>query len=420
MKKICLLLAIVLLLSGCGREPAITEPPTTTEPLDGTMATETLPVVPEYDGKLLIPFDPEREVYISLGNQDIDFYPVNDGPFVSFMILTRKHYSESEIKISIPMETSYEVLVEDYSEWYGQVPSGETGESLSLEQFMFMQDVDWRTLGQMKMATKPTDVQDPDESLEEILRFEEEMDKYRTTYDQLQASDIPEVCIYSVDILFTGLYEPQRVLRDEVVETVDIKIGDDYYTIDIGQWRFHTELPPELEYKQTGIKLSDSYSIRVMPYSDNAYLNGYALLPNAFAFTAQKDMTISGIRQYGAEVDLLGARISTSGNSMDYYWDMEQPIYVSAGEEVSIDVFVYDTRLKQYELNMLTYLMMDYEIGSQTFAMRSACCFTRMNDVWDTYFLAFEGYDIGEYYTCFYNPDWHGWWLDTLPDDWRK
>ena len=420
MKKVCLLLAIVMLLSGCGGEPAITEPPTTTDSIEGTVPTETLPVVTEYDGELLIPLDPEREVYISLANQDIDFYPVNDGPFVNFNILTKKHYSESEIKISIPMETSYEVLVEDYSEWYGQVPSAENGESLSLEQFMFMQDADWRTLGQMQMDTKPTDDQDPNEGLDAILRFEEEMDKYRTTYSQLQASDIPEIYIYGVDILITGLYDPQRVLHDEVVESVDIKIGDDHYTINIGQWRFHTELPAELEYKRIGIKPSDSYSIRVMPYSDNAYLNGYALIVNVFSFTADKDITISGIRQYGADVDLLGARISTSENSMDYYWDMEQPIYVSAGEEVSIDVFVYDSRLKQYELNMLTYLMMDYEIGSQTCAMRSACCFTRTNDVWDTYFLAFEGYDIGEYYTCFYNPEWHGWWLDTLPDDWRK
>lgn len=420
MKKICLLLAIVLLLSGCGKEPTITESPTITDPLEGTIPTDKLPVVLEYEGELLIPLDTEREVYISLANQDIDFYPVNDGPFVNFNILTKKHYSESEIKISIPMETSYEVLVEDYSEWYRQVPSDETGEALSLEQFMFMQDADWRILGQMQMNAKPADDQDPNESLDAILRFEEEMDKYRTTYSQLQASDIPEVYIYSVDILFTGLYDPQRVLHDEVVEIMDIEIGDEIYTINIGQWRFHTELPEELEYKRIGIKPSDSYSIRVMPYSDNAYLNGYALFANVFSFTADKDITITGIRQYGAEVDLLGARISTSGNSMDYYWDMEQPIYVSAGEEVSIDVFVYDNRLKQYELNMLTYLMLDYEIGSQTCAMRSACCFTRMNDVWDTYFLAFEGYDIGEYYTCFYNPEWHGWWLDTLPDDWRK
>ena len=124
-RLICLAAALCMILPGCtgtgtpGDDGTVNTDPVGTE--QGSTPDETLsPVaytrpefegistddwytVPAYTGTPLIEADPNRTVYISLQNQDCDFYPQVFYAGISFKILSTEHVSPSDIKVTLPM-----------------------------------------------------------------------------------------------------------------------------------------------------------------------------------------------------------------------------------------------------------------------------------------------------------------------------
>jgi len=193
MKKLfSLFLALLLLfLCGCTKEPIVnpTESNVATFGTTGSTPAVTIPTaalpettvsddtdidyhqeimskmheIPEYNTEPLIEHDPERQVYISLANQDCDFYPDYFFTGLMFWVITREHYDKSKISVKIPSQTSYTVHVEDMTkrafELDPKQPSGRDGiYGLTQWQGFSLLGANWQQLGQdalyRKIATK--------------------------------------------------------------------------------------------------------------------------------------------------------------------------------------------------------------------------------------------------------------------------
>ena len=466
-KWLALLLALVLTLgtlAGCANDPGQGSTPSTETTMEGTgtepgAPTETqlagtlpppteptlLQTVPEYTGTMLIEPDPDREVYISLANQDCDFYPDDYFTGVGMNIISKKMYDESEIGISIDMQTPYKVTVWDRTdECHQKMADSIAGDFFCNYHYLSLQGADWRELGQLALdeinsraeqakylAQEQHSVLDPEfQALQEIgQRYQETMEGYRRQFEAVPLEEIPSFYVYTVAIEFTDItvsVGAERELYDETVEELEVQLGDQRIPVRFGQWRFHTQKPEELTSNNPGVKKE------IFAYLDtreNPYHDGYLRLSSALQFTTLKDITITGVRTLGADIPIVGAlvrmgeqvnkdRISFSGVN-DFYWDLKMPIDVPAGPVVSVDLFFRDERFAQYETNSTVYVVMEYEMEGRACTMTIPCGLDRQNSIWDTYLMAFEGIDLGEYYTCFYNPQYAD-YVWTMPEEWRK
>jgi len=153
--------------------------------------------------------------------------------------------------------------------------------------------------------------------------------------------------------------------------------------------------------------------------SSSPYMSAYLCLDDTFTFNAEENLTITGIRQVGTQVDLLGAEVSVSGQA-SRFWEMDLPIEVEKGDRVEMDLYIKDDRFSEYEVCLCTYFIMDYQIRDKSYTMVMPCGMLRMHmEVWDTYLMAFEGIDIGEYYTCYLDPISHP-WINSMPQSWKE
>jgi len=433
LKKILCILLGMLILTGC----AVTAP---TEPTEGSTPGATSSEtylenvkaaanVIRYDAEPLIEYDPNREVYISMSNQDYVYYPGYTLNSNVAIIITREHYDIDEIQVNIPMQTEYRVRITDWTEacTVASYNSKQPGRGLQLYQYIAMQEVGWQEISEMQAyanAALGLMIQSKG-NMEEYRAYEtihkeytesyqNILAKYEEEYKNLPQKEIPQFSAYYVSIGFYGA-PPQT----ETVTEVEFIIGGKSYIQNVGLWTLYDTLPKELydpDNQNIGLKQED---ISRGAITSSPYLGEYLCLDETITFKAQEDLTITGIRQMGAQVNLLGAEVSVSGQARRF-WEMDLPIEVENGDRVAMDIYLKDDRFAQYEVDLCTYFIMDYQIRNKSYSMVMPCGMLRIHaDVWDTYLMAFEGIDIGEYYTCYFDPMQHI-WLKNMPQSWKE
>jgi len=433
LKKILCILLGMLILTGC----AVTAP---TEPTEGSTPGATVSEnylenvkaaanVIRYDAEPLIEYDPNREVYISMSNQDYVYYPDCTLNGNVAIIITREHYDVSDIQVNIPMQTEYQVRISDLTEscTVASYNSKEPGFGLQLYQYIAMQEVGWQEICEMQayanaaMLLMRQNTGNPQEyqAYEAIYKeysdsYQNILAKYEEEFKSLPQEKIPQFSAYHVSIDYFGA-PPQT----ETVTEVEFIIGGKSYIQKVGKWTMHDTLPKELydpDNQNIGLKQED---ISRGAITSSPYLGEYLYLNETITFKAQEDLTITGIRQMGTQVNLLGAEVSVSGQARRF-WEMDQPIEVEKGDRVAMDLYVKDDRFSEYEVCLCTYFIMDYQIRNKSCSMVMSCGMLRIHmDVWDTYLMAFEGIDIGEYYTCYFDPMQHI-WLKNMPQSWKE
>ena len=458
-KWLALLLALVLTLgtlAGCANDPGQGSTPgaettpegTGTEPsispetqLAGieTQPTELgwMETVPEYTGTPLIEPDPDREFYITLANQDCDYYSDTVFAGTSLYIISKKMYNISEIGASIDMRNPYRVEVRSWTDQYHQKMTDSGGDFFCNYHYLTMQGVDWRELGQMAMDDANIDLELAqygvmDEEfweLQERKKFHDTMEAYQRQFEAVPPEEIPSFYVYSVSFSFDGLLVEkgkQPEVYDETVEELELRLGDQRIPVRFGQWRFHAQKPEELTFGAPGLQ---QMTMAKLDFWDNPYHDGYHCIFGALDFKATKDVTVTGVRTFGADIPIVGARVRMGaadeyGNiddsgAADFYWDMKMPLDVPAGQTVRADLYLRDARFAQYETCSTLYVVMEYELEGRACTMMVPCCLERRNPIWDTYLMAFEGVDLGEYYTCFYNPQYAD-YVWRMPEEWKK
>ena len=445
-----LLALTMLLLCGCGGNTD----PTGSTGINATATTadlesniyhqkvmEQVYEPPAYDGEPLIPYDPDRQVYISLSNQDCDFYSDYGSTGVMFWVITREHYASDDIQVHIDTSVKYEVTVADMTESCQKLSHNAVYPNFGLQkyQYMCMQKPDWRELARIAIYAKTAAelARQYTPSSKEYIGYRELQaenlalsDAYAAQYQAVNMDTMPKFSAYRVSINFRELSALES--NEEIVETVEFKIGGTAYTQNIGQWRLHNFTPQEiLNAIPTGVGITSMRSVTTALGSP-ATVDGFENLPGLFWVNATEDLTVTGVRQFETgdrAVDIIGAKIQMLDKEamedegkqvvlMEYFWDPGQLLDIAAGTLAKIDLYVQDERLKNFEGCFTAYFFLDYTVRDQTDSILSPCRLSRLNDnVWDTYLMAFEGVDMGEYYNVYYasTSDWR--W--ELPEDWR-
>lgn len=433
---------ICLLLAAC--TPDTINQETTDAPTTTGIGVENLteydpamwPVLLPYTGTPLLEADPEREIYVSLSNQDCDFYPGLPYQGIAFDLFTRTAYAPEDISVELSIQSGYHVSVTVLDDAFQHIDlDPETncygyGGQMPYH-YLCIQDVDLHTLGQLrsdaehagdiyysKLVPQNLATQEDYKTLIEgyvdtyTAMNQPYQDAYRAQGDTL----LTDCHVYSINITFDRY-------RDETVEYLELRLGDETCRIDFGQWRFHSQEPEELSFKHKGIN-TDAAAIVATPY-DSPYAGGYINLYEAIRFTTNEDITLTGLRWAGGgALEVLGARIesTTDGSAMDFMWDSSQPRILDKGTGAKLSVYLYSETLKEYEACFTGFLYLDYTLvdtGAE-YTVAVPCRIKRYNSELDTYCLAFLGVDVGEYYHYFQDEILQVQWLDEIPGSWRK
>lgn len=460
MKKLCLMLALLMILL-CGCDGAVAPAGSTPTETEGTVAantegtentestekptTETTgtqePIgkreipkledvtnqIPAYTGEQKVPYDPDWTAYFSAANIEMDLY--KECPFHGFSvtIITKDYYNTESIQVNVPAKTAYEIAVTNAA------PPDDLGPDVSWDgppkfkdyHYLSLQGIDWQEYAQIREDFYAINSIIDDyfvelvqtNRLDEYTAYKQKYlnlrDNYKAQYEALGDVSAP-FYVYSVEIRFNGIGT-----YDETIETVEFVLGNERYTVDIGQVRLHTECPEVLKEGRS----SENVVYALNTFVGSQFNGGYYALRNddAFEFVAEKDMTVTGIRQLGVEVGLLGAQVSISGSTVaDYFWDLQRPLEIQKGDKVSISLYIKDDKFSQYEMTITTYIILDYEINGKAFTKCMPCKFRRYNNYgWDVYLMLEKNYDIGQYYACFYGTK-HDYWLSELPEEWLQ
>lgn len=380
----------------------------------------------------------DGEVYISLSNQDCDFFEdyMYAGP--SFLIISKKEIGKANIEIKLPIQTSYSVEVRDDTQRFRTVkylqerPGAELVQAnFEFEHFLMLRNSDWKELARIRneeveymqwfyerygeIEEKTTLDPEALERWEIIDENEAIMNTYYEAFDEFDGNDIPEYYIYHVSINI-----PEN-FSDETADHIDIKLGEKALRLEFGEWRFHSEVPTELKRDNYGIRQEQ---IALLSIGGSAYDNGYALLPEALSFVVGRDdITVEGVDVFGTDIEVLGAHVrlenADGSAASDYYWDMKMPLDFSAGQKVLIDMIVYSEKLLEYEIFNTMYFTMHYTVNGREHSMITPCYVRRSNDPVKTYLTVFEGIDMHDYHQ-YYIPAHYGPNLPDFPESWRK
>ncbi len=380
-----LLLAMVLaLLSGCGKDPkpttpettppATTPPPTaTTSPSgtteDPTTPTETVSIQWPVNeaGSSLIEYDPDREIFFLLGNADYTVYKsLTAVPGYMFEIFSKNPIDPSTIQASIPLSGEYTVRVSE-TKLYREENFQNSNAGLSLDVYR----------GYRKAAGESDFLQGS-----------------TAAYDALKPEELPVFYAYRVHIMAPAIQEGS-------FETVRVQIGETVYEYDIGQVRFETlgtldELAQV--YDRNLNHGASGYRLDVALYND-----GLHRADQFYKFTADRDMTLTSLRFMNPNIKLLDVILhikDTSGMTMEYIWDQSQPVFLMKGDEVQIDVIMYDPAMKQLDYQTKVWGALTYSYSGGTLIKLSEYHTWRSHSVnhYELCAIIFDGIDMEPYY----------------------
>lgn len=396
---------------------------------DPDIATER----PVYTGEPLIKLEPEARVYIGLANQDCDLYPETYFGSLHFYIITLDHYAARDIQVEIPMQTKHSIRIDDITDVYRKWEENGLYQGFSYYDYMCMRGADWKTIYDLKLSTEEKLKEIDSAEIEDYQKKSEMWDDakkpytdalytYYDDYEQLSGNDLPEFHVYNVNVSIDGFDDPKLGLYEETADHAKIIIGESIYEVEFGEWRIHKSLPAALKTKTYGIRQK---MIAVTTIIDSPYSGGFVRLQDALSFVSSKDLTITGMRYFGNDLEVLGAHVNiksedgADGTAQDFYWDMNMPLDVSAGQIFDADIFIHDDRFKEYEVNMTLFIVMDYETDGRECSMLIPCTLERLNNCSETYLLSLGGVDIGEYKYYFYVPSFEGYLFD-MPQSWSR
>lgn len=343
MKKICLILVVALLLSGCGREPLPTETTATEESTVTVETTETTGEIPttepvavdhSYRGE-----DWESGYVITedwgffCPHMDTDVFPdlyVMDD-FTTVCLLSREPIDPETISATLGTELPYDVYICE-ADWYFEYDK-EVGYS-AFDQFIYAsyQDWDWKKHKEMnqEFATIEEILVAADYNAE-WMRMGEELEKILET-----GEGMPEFYIY--DINFNVDYGAIRGTdRTEVINYMDVSWPGVSFRHEFGELRIHggfADTFPDFPYAMTGIGFNQRMADN---HADYHYI-GEQKSGLFAAFTASEEIAL--LRGYAldgsGEINDIRLVFNTDEGVVDMQWDGSSKVWLDAGTVVEI------------------------------------------------------------------------------------
>ena len=341
MKKICLMLVLALLLTGCGREPLPPESTATeasTVPIETTgeiPTTEPVTVDHSYRGE---DWDSGYVITEDWGffcpHMDTDVYPdlYVMGDLDSIYLLSRESIDPESISITLGTNLPYDVYVSE-ADWYFEYDK-EVGYS-EFDQYIYASYQNWDWKKHKEMNRTPVTDEEWKEAVAydaEWMRMGEELEIILET-----GEGMPEFYIYG--ITFNVDYGAIRGTdRTEVINYMDVSWPGVSFRHEFGELRIHggfADTFPEFPYQMAGIgfnqRMAEASSI------DFEYIGEQE---SGFfgAFTASDEIAL--LRGYAldgsGEINDVRLVFQTDEGIVDMQWDENSKVWLDAGTVVEI------------------------------------------------------------------------------------
>ena len=398
MFKIIIAIFISFLLTSCGYTEAEENLPT-------SPTKKLLPVASITPGNNLVEYDSERDIYFSCKNQNYDIYfGESCAPFLSFWIISKEPLDTENIRVEIPIQNNYSIFqITTYDDYLGHITANPelADPRCTFSPYLYQSyfDVDWEKIYLDRDApiTISRNGQDMD------LDYE---------FNLLEPDNLPQFHAYFVDIYFE-----KTVKEPESFDNIDLYIGDTCYALQVGEVRLSDDPPLHYPCDLMNIGEEDISSQTIMVYGTPPmlYNDGIDWILPVFDFTAPFQMELLDFYLMDEQIALLDVRIqvnSTSGNSMDLYWDCETPIYLNAGDHVMISTYYRDDRSTQLSYTAKAWAGLDFECEKGRYSAISECTLRHELNLYELYAIVFDGVDMESYYKDYYFPVYEDWRQD--------
>jgi len=433
-RMLCLLMCLIFLLGGCATVPASTDPTSSTattayeDYLQNVIELANIPA--EYQpGELPFEYDPDRTLFVLADYCSSDFIPDREGSnFAYAYVYSRKHIAPEDIQVQIACQTPYQISVSDVSRNFTEDTSWDGGGFDNLPYLIYIgtdfgeyQRYNMLDIAASKLYLASRESGDDEAAAAYSQISQEYSTKYWQIINELKSvtvENFPDKPVYAyhirINFSMTELY-------DETVENIAILVEGEKHTVNIGQWRFHSQLPEDLiepmaKYRKAADESPGSDVKVIVPFA-SAYSDGYIYGDGIFNFTAEEDMTLLGIEQiYGGEdpINILGARVTERG--VVYFWDFSRPLEIAKGTSVKIDLYFRDDLFETFPMFSCTAFRLDCQIR-QTVVPKLAFINIAIYalSLRGPYLVAFEGKDLGNYF--YWVPEDEN--LAAMPKEWR-
>lgn len=433
-----LLALVILLLAGCSRPGGTAEEPSgTTQQPTAPIADPSGPskpdeTVPDHGAELTwdvkIPEPVDGKYFFDCGNLDADIYsaPNTNNTSISFMIYSTVHYNKNAVLVEFPLESDYQVTVYEFpreellrkTEQCAYVDRFDNYAGYPYYLYQSMQGMDWEKLWQTEAVGSgvvSTDDLPQDELLSQLGNAEDAWKEWEALYQQhwqgyqdFDVETLPEFYAYAVMVIFPGQTIPQEYkLVDEQCSTVDITMGQDTYTCDLGSLRLHSD--SLWGNARTRGLLCDA-PVNADTIS-NPYTSENYFLANAVCFTAKEDITLTGLQLDGGKTELLGAGVLYGeGLGAGLFWDGTMEIDIPKGSLVSLGLYIRDPELREYSFHRVLFGRLDYVVNEREYSLVFEDNMDRTwRNPWEVYYTVFAGADFSGYYRDYYVNKFESW-----------
>ena len=460
------LCALVLAcIAGCISEPPVSTPtgPSGSASLENpsnsqtepeftipTYELEPLPVIDREKAGPLVEYDPDRELYILTGQNDIIYANGwGNNTFVIY-IYSKQQLDPESISVEVPISHGYDVRVREIalggvqlvSETVRMKESYYDADAFTYPLYLAYMGKDFHKLAQLQdeadqllhLVNKSSSEFGYSDMLHngeitfeqyELLRSpytnaEEEYEAYQNAewedYLALKRSDLPQFYVYYIGIDFDYFKE---VEQEESFTQVEVTIGENTYVQDVGKVTLieEWELPAPLDWRLDGYNVDDG--VLGEGSAPALYNDGIHCVTGLFSFDADRYKLLEELvlLNPAQKVERVWLSITpASGKAFNVEWDMSEPyeiypgdnvwVYVAYSEE-SMDTVGYQTVLDAYLL---------YTTDGESYCKKAHAVTPINQQHYYAYAVLFDGLDLESYYWDYYYRFFEAWRYDPEED----
>lgn len=413
-----------------------------------TYELETLPTIDREPVGSLPGVDPEQELYIMTGKNDIIYANRWKNNFYSFRIYSKQPLDVNSISVKVPISSYYSVKVsqrelDGIKELDVGVRMDERyyrSEDFTYPIYLAYRGKDFRKLLELKtkfeQLRKLTSEYDDMCYIEKVITEEEykqlmqpywdakqEYEDYLNAewedYLALTEADLPQFYAYNVFISFDNLGDLGATLeKEESFTQIEVTIGDETYVQDIGKVTLieDWELPAPLDWKITSNPLAGIHGSTngPRPYNDGIhYINTYYHFVAGYYKLLEELVMLNPAQT----IDRVWLKIKPAGGKWFVEeWDMSEPYEIYPGDEVIVYATYRDENLETLGYKTMTDAYLLYTTDGEQYCKISHCSTYGEGSDYFWNAVLFDGIDFESYYWDYYFPIYEPWRLDPEED----
>lgn len=401
-------------------EPAFTVPEHELEPLPTIDREKTGP---------LVEYDPDRELYILTGQNDIIYANCWANQSYGFRIFSKKPLDVNCISVNVPISHDYSVSVrqrelsgtQNVAEHQRMDERCYASNTFTFPMYLAYQGKDFRQLAELENSYTQLGKL-ADEYYENMLygliteeeyklmmqtyqdaeqAYKEYLDADWEAYLALTKEDLPQFYVYNVSVIFDWT---KAVEKEESFTQIEVTIGDKTYVQEVGKvtliedWELPAPLDWETAYDATAGIMGNANSPKL-------YNDGIHCIDMYFHFVADRYKLLEELVMLNPalKVERVWLQIRPkAGRGFVVEWDMSEPYEIYPGDDVVVYAAYRDENLGTIGYQTMTDAYLLYTTDGESYCKFSHSEIDSGESDYLWYAVLFDGVDFESYYWDYY------------------